>query len=668
MVRSRTIGLMIALVTVLAYLPLRHAGLVVFDDPIYIGDAHVRAGFTWAGVKWAFTTWHASNWHPLTWLSLMLDASLFGPDAGKQHLINVWFHAANALLLFLLLVRTTEKMWTAAFVAGLFALHPLHVESVAWLSERKDVLSTFFGLLALLAYARYAERSKVQGPKSKVCYAQTLGLFALSLMAKPMLVTLPFVLLLLDIWPLGRIQIFGIGDANSATRNPQHATRTISVSHLLIEKLPFFVLTVASSIVTFLAQRSEAVVSLEQRPFGLRLANALVSYAEYLGKMVWPTKLAVIYPLPNQIPVWQILVAVVVVTFISLLAWSVRKNAPYLLIGWLWFLGTLVPVIGLVQVGGQALADRYTYVPLIGVFIAIAYGIDTLKERFRFPQVVVSAAAGVVLVACLLGTEYQLQFWQDSQKLFAHAVTVTKDNAIAHINLGVALEQEDRQPEALAEYRKAIDIEPNRFQARNNVANLLASMGLRDEAYRQYQEALRLNPGAAVTHINLATLLSEMGRFNDAMNEYKTAVQLDPDDPRPYYLMGKACLRVGQSAEALKHFRDALQRDANDFETLTWLARVLAADENPAVRNGAEAISAAERAANLTGGGQPFVLDTLAMAYAEAGRFKDAQTTVERALQIAAMARTQKTVPEMQQRLQLYQNGKPYRENFAKTP
>jgi len=662
MVRSRTVCLLLALLTVLVYLPVRHAGLVVFDDPIYVGDPHVRAGLTWAGVKWAFTTWHASNWHPLTWLSHMLDASLFGPDAGKQHLVNVLIHAANALVLFLLLMRMTEKMWAAAFVAALFALHPLHVESVAWLSERKDVLSTFFGLLALLTYCRYGGSSKFQIPNSKVWYGWTLVFFALSLMAKPMLVTLPFLMLLLDVWPLGRVQLLGIGAANPPTRDTQHTT-----GQALLEKLPFLALTIASCIVTFLAQRSEAVVSLEQRPFGLRVANALVSYAEYLGKTVWPAKLAIIYPLPNQIPAWQIAVAVVVLILISLLAWCARKNAPYLLIGWLWFIGTLVPVIGLVQVGGQALADRYTYVPLIGVFIAVAYVVDTVAAVFRVPRVIPSVAAGVVLAGCVFGTEYQLQFWQDSEKLFSHAIAVTKDNAIAYINLGVSLEEKDRKPEALAEYRKAIQIDPHRFQARNNVANLLASMGMRDEAFREYQEALRLNSRAAVAHINFATLLSEMGRFDDAMKEYATAVQLDPEDPRPHYLMGKACLRHGQSAEAVKHFRDALQRDPNDFQTLTWLARVLASDQNAAVRNGKEAVSLAERATNLTGGGQPFVLDALAMAYAEAGDFRSANEVGQKAIQVAAAVGAQKTLPGLQERLQLYQNDKPYREDFAKT-
>jgi tetratricopeptide (TPR) repeat protein len=418
-------------------------------------------------------------------------------------------------------------------------------------------------------------------------------------------------------------------------------------------------------VVTFLAQRSEAVVSLEQRPFSLRVTNALVAYAEYLGKMVWPAKLAVIYPLPNQIPAWQIAVALVVLVVISVLAWRTRKNAPYILIGWLWFLGTLVPVIGLVQVGGQALADRYTYVPLIGVFIALAYGADDLAARFRISPAVFSVQA-LVLIGCLFVTEYQLRFWESSQILFTHAVEVTKDNAIAHINLGVALEQDGHQEEALGQYREAIHIDPHRFQAHNNLANLLATMGMRGESFREYQEALRLNPGAAVTHINLATLLAEMGGFDEAMIEYTNAAQLEPEDPRPHYLMGKACLRHGQSAAAVKHFRDALKLDSNNFETLTWLARVLAADPDPTVRNGAEAVTLAEHAVNLTGREQPFVLDTLAMAYAEKGDFRNANAAGQMAIQAAA-AGAQKIIPDLEQRMQLYQNGKPYREDFSKT-
>jgi len=666
MARPRTICLLLALITVLAYSPVRHAIFVVFDDPDYIADPHVQAGLTVPGVKWAFTTWHASNWHPLTWLSHMLDASLFGSNPGAQHFVNVLFHAANALLLFLLLYRATEKLWPAAFVAALFAWHPLHVESVAWISERKDVLSTFFGLLALLAYANYAVESKVQGPRSKVWYAWASIFFALSLMAKPMLVTLPFVLLLLDIWPLERFRGLGFLTKDSDPRVTGHETR--NTTSLLLEKAPYFALTIASCIVTFLAQRAEAVVSLEQRPVGLRVANALVSYVEYLVKAIWPAKLAIIYPLPNQIPAWQITGSAVILVLISLLTWSARKRSPYLIIGWLWFLGTLVPVIGLVQVGGQALADRYTYIPLIGIFIALSYGAADLIQRFRISSAIASVAAGLALTASLCVTEYQLRFWQNSETLFSHAIAVTKNNAIAHINLGVALEQEERWPDALKEYRLAIEIDPHRFQAHNNFANLLSTMGQREEALREYEEALRLNPNAALAHVNFATLLAEMGRFDDAMREYTDAARLAPEDPRPHYLMGKACLRHGQSAEGVKHFREALQLAPNDFETVTWLARVLAADKNAAVRNAAEAVSLAERANELTGGEQPFVLDTLAMTYAEAGRFKDAQEAGQKAIDSATAAGSQKTIPEMQQRLQLYQAGKPYRQDFTQSP
>ncbi len=653
MVRPRTICLLLALITVLAYSPVRNAASLVFDDPDYIGNSHVQAGLTSAGVKWAFTTFHASNWHPLTWLSHMLDASLFGPDAGAQHCVNVLFHAANSVLLFLLLLRMTNKLWPAAFVAALFAWHPLRVESVAWISERKDVLSTFFGLLTLLAYAKYVEKSAVRSPQSRGWYAWTLIAFALSLMAKPMLVTLPFVMLLLDFWPLGR---FG------------HQVRNPKSSALILEKIPFLALTIASCVVTFLAQRAEAVVSLEQRPFGVRLENALVAYVEYLGKTIWPAHLAVIYPLPNQIPVWQSAGAAVILVAISAFAWLARKRAPYLVIGWLWFLGTLVPVIGLVQVGGQALADRYTYIPLIGVFVAVAYGAADLAARFRISTATISAITALVLAASLVVTEYQLRFWQNSVALFSRALAVTKDNAIAHINLGVALEQElgDQWGVAAAEYRKAIAIEPRRFQAHTDLANLLSTKGSHEEALKEYQEALRLNPNDPPTHMNFGMLLVDQGRFDDAAREYAEAARLAPDDPRPIYQMGKASLRQGQSAEAVKHFRDALTIERSDYQTLTWLARALAADENDSVRNPTEAVSLAEQANELTGGEQPFVMDTLAIAYAAAGRFKDAQDTVQKAIDQANQSGAKKSVPEMQQRLQLYQSSQPYREDFAK--
>jgi Flp pilus assembly protein TadD len=659
MVRSRTICLLLAFITVLVYWPVRLAEFIVFDDPDYITyNSHVQAGLTWAGVKWAFTSWYASNWHPLTWISHMLDTSLFGPSASAAHIVNLLFHAANAVLLFLMLFRATNKLWPAAFVAALFAWHPLHVESVAWVSERKDVLSTFFGLLSLLAYVGYVEESKIQSPKSKVDYVWAILFFALGLMAKPMLVTLPFVMLLLDFWPLERWQ--------SATRSADGSGTQHAIRNTLFEKVPFFVLAVASCIITFLAQRSEAVMSFEQRPLGLRLANAAVAYVVYLAKTVWPANLAVIYPLPHEIPSWLVIAAVLLLVVVTILAWSVRRSAPYVLIGWLWFLGTLVPVIGIVQVGGQALADRYTYVPLIGIFLGIAWGAADLRARFRLSTALTSGVAAVVLVAMIAATERQITFWENSEMLFRHAVNITKGNAIAYVNLGVALEHQEHREEAMGEYRKALELAPGLFQAHNNLANLLSDMGDRENAAAEYERALQLNPNAAIAHSNFGKLLSEMGQFDAAMHEYTKAEQLAPDDYRPQYQMGKTLLRHGDGVEAVKHFRVALQISPNDFETLTWVARALAADKNPAVRNGAEAVSVAEQATNLTGGQQPFVLDALAMAYAEAGRFQDAQKVVQNAIEIATASGSTNMIPALQERLRLYQSNTPYRDDFSR--
>src|SRR5579862_2657602 len=401
MARPRTICLLLALITVLVYWPVRHADFLVFDDPDYVTyNSHVQAGLTWAGVKWAFTSWYASNWHPLTWLSHMLDSSLFGPNASASHIINVLFHTANVLLLFLLLYRATNKLWPAAFVAALFAWHPLHVESVAWVSERKDVLSTFFGLLSLLAYVGYAQKFKVQSSKFNVDYVLAIVFFALGLMAKPMLVTLPFVMLLLDFWPLQRFQTTSyLADASNPVTT-QHAIRNTSLVFLLFEKLPFFLLTLASSIITFLAQRNQAVVSLQQYSLGLRLENVLVSYLDYLIKTIWPANLAIFYPLPNAIPLTKVILAALVLIIISVLAWRLRKNHPCVLMGWLWFLGMLVPVIGLMQVGSQAMADRYMYLPSVGLFVAVVFGFAEAQIDLKF-QTALKAVAVLAVLTCI---------------------------------------------------------------------------------------------------------------------------------------------------------------------------------------------------------------------------------------------------------------------------
>ncbi len=676
MVRLRFVCLAIALVTLLLYLPVRHFSFINYDDPDYVTENPVvEAGLTWGGVEWAFTTWHASNWHPLTWLSHMLDCEVFGLDAGPQHLVNVLFHLANSMLLAVILFRLTGRLWPSAAVAALFAWHPLHIESVAWIAERKDVLSTLFEFLALLAYLkskgigpqptapakegrnprRFSPPATGQGDGARKggfwkrsfpgsgWYWLAVACFVLGLMAKPMLVTFPFVLLLVDYWPLGRPFERGW-------------------LRLAAEKWPFFLLTAGSCVLTFLAQRSKAIIALAPYPVGARVANAVVSYIRYLWKAVWPVNLSVIYPLPRHWPWTTVVAAAAVLAGISILVWLLRQNHPHLIVGWLWFLGTLVPVIGLVQVGGQAMADRYTYVPLIGVFLAAVFEAAYWIERLRIGRVRAGIAAGVVLAGCLYAARVQLRPWKDSQALFTHALAVTTDNAVAHVNLGLSFEAQGKAGSALEQYRAACRIDPDLVQAHNNLGNLLAATGNTREALVQYRAALQLDPSAPLAHDNLGTLLAQLGQYDDAVSQYRKAIRLAPADPRPYYLWGKALLRQGRGADALARFRDALRHDPNNLQTLTYMARVLASDENSAVRNGAEAVVLAARANALTGGRQPFVLDTLAMAYAEAGQFREARQILQSAIALALKAGDKEAVSAMQGRLRLYQRRQPYRE------
>ena len=667
MSHPRLIGLLLALITLVAYLPVARDGFVNFDDDDYVTNNQiVQNGLAWAGIKWAFTTWHASNWHPLTWLSHMTDCELFGLNAGAQHYINVLFHTANSVLLLLLLFRLTGALWPAAFVAALFAWHSLHVESVAWISERKDVLSTCFGLLALLAYARYAREVtgggwRVTGNQPGTApspvtrhpsrfYALALFFFALGLMAKPMLVTLPFVLLLLDYWPLQRF--------------PNFKSDVKAVSRPLLEKWPFFLLAAASCIVTFLAQRAIAVRTLQQYPLSLRLGNVPLSYARYLWKAIWPSKLAVIYPLQNQ-PSWAaMLTAVVFLAFITWPAWCMRQRHPYSLVGWLWFLGTLVPVIGLVQVGSAAMADRYTYFPLVGVFIAVTFLGRDWAIRFRLSTAAVAVAGSLVLTGCLLMLEHQLSYWKDGETLFSHAVAVTKNGDVAYYGLARALESRGYQTGAMTNYQEAVRANPRNVWAHNNLGIILSETGKTNEALAEYQEAMKLDPQDPLARINLGTLLVKMGRFDEGMNQYEHAEQLNPNDSRPYYFMGNALLSQGRDAEAVDNFRKVIQLDPKDFPRLAFLARMLASHENSQIRNGAEAVALAEKANDLTGGQQPFVLDTLAMSYAEAGRFQDAQQVEQRAIQLAQGAGLEQT-NAMFQRLELYKSGRPYRKTFT---
>ena len=667
----RVIGLLLALATLLVYLPVRHCGFVNYDDGDYVTDNPVvQNGVTWAGVKWAFTTWHASNWHPLTWLSHMLDCELFGLNPGAHHLDNVLFHSVNVVLLFALLLRLTKALWPSAFVAALFAWHPLHVESVAWISERKDLLSTLFGLLALLSYTRFVEESTVCSPRSKVFYALSLFTFALGLMAKPMLVTLPFVMLLLDYWPLQRMSRGESRGSNETAASALDA-RPSMLGRLILEKWPFFLLTTASCVITFLAQSQRgdnAVISLAKVSLSYRLCNALMSYGRYLLKTIWPADLAVFYPMSDQVVQVRVLavVSAMILAALSWIVWRTRRSRPYLLVGWLWYLGTLMPVIGLVQVGGAALADRYSYIPSIGLFIAAAFGLRDLVCRDHLLKIPLTVVAGLTLAGCVALTENQLHCWRDSLTLFAHAVAVTRHNDIAQINLGVALEQEGELDEALAEYRKAERLAPRRYQVHNNLGNLLDNMGKPNEALAEYREAVRLKPDLPLLRDGLGSVLAELGRFSEAMNEFTNAAQLDPTYPWPHFEMGKALLKEGRDAEAIGQFHEALRIAPDDFKILAYTAHVLAADENPQIRDGKTALLLAAKANALTGGAQPFVLDAVGMACAETGDFTDALDVTQKALDLAK-ARQMKNLDNIQKRLQLYKDHQPWRESFRST-
>jgi tetratricopeptide (TPR) repeat protein len=662
MSRPRFIALLLALITLAAYLPVAHNDFLNFDDDDYITNNQlVQNGLTWAGIQWAFTTWHAGNWHPLTWLSHMLDCQLFGLNPGAQHFVNVLFHTANSVLLLILLFRLTADLWPSAFVAALFAWHPLHVESVAWLAERKDVLSTFFEFLALLAYTQFVRQTRtnpaLRAPASGH-YWLALFLFALALLAKPMVVTLPFILLLLDYWPLQR---------KSAA--PASRSETFPILPLVLEKWPFFLLATVSSIVTFLAQRSGGlVITLHQFPLPARLDNTLLSYIQYLWKALWPAGLAVVYPMKSQFPWMSVAGAAVLLLAVSGSVWHVRRQCPYFMAGWFWFLGTLVPVIGLVQTGGQAMADRYTYVPMIGIFIMIAFGIKDLIARFRLRIAApTAAAASLVLGGCLILTERQLSYWKNSESLFRHAATATKNNDMAYYCLGLALAEQHKWAEAMVAYRLVERLAPDRYEIHRNLGDALAETGKPDAALAEYREAVRLNPQNGPLYDRLGILLTRLGRYEEAMRQYQLALQFDPQKARPYYLMGRALLLSGHDADAVGKFDEALRADPDDLPTLVFLASLLASSENGRIRNGPNAVVFAEKANALAGGDQPMTLEVLAMAYAEAGRFPEAEQIEQRALQLAQTAGLPET-NAMSQRLETYRSGRPYRQSFSNMP
>jgi len=553
----RTLWIALALIAInlAVYAPVRQYGFVSYDDPAYVSEnPHVSGGLTWPGIEWAFTSGYAANWHPLTWLSHMLDVQAFGMNAGPHHVTNLLFHIANTLLLFGLLIWLTGAAGRSAFVAGLFAVHPLHVESVAWVAERKDVLSTLFWLLTIWAYAVYVRRPGIGR------YLLVLACFALGLMAKPMLVTLPFVLLLLDVWPLGRVAL----DAETAGRAgpaPRGKERSIWLQ-LVWEKLPLFALAAASSLVTWLVQqRGGAVTGFELFPWTLRAENALVSYAAYIGKMLWPARLVVLYPCPQSIPGWWAAGAFLVLLGISAVVIRGARRHPYLLVGWLWYLGTLVPVIGLIQVGIQSMADRYTYVPLLGLFIMAAWGVPDLLVRWPHRRGALPVAGALVILACAITAQGQVQYWKSGVALWEHAVELTlhMDNYRAHNALGMILKQQGRVSEAIAHFSAAVALNPNLAEAHQNLGRALVDQGRMAEAIPSLTEAVRLMPGNAEAHSELGAALSSQGQIGEAIIHYTEALRLKPDLPQVHNALGYALASEKKISEALFHFSEAVR-------------------------------------------------------------------------------------------------------------
>jgi tetratricopeptide (TPR) repeat protein len=544
----------LALAVFFVYWPVRNHDFIKYDDDKYVTDnRNVQSGLTWRSVRWAFTSGYASNWHPVTWLSHMLDCEIFGLDPRGPHLVNLLLHIANTLLLFTVFKRMTGSIWPSAFVAAVFGLHPLHVESVAWVAERKDVLSTFFWMLTMGAYARYAERPGMAR------YLPVLLSFVLGLMAKPMLVTLPFVLLLLDYWPLERM-------------------RHVSIRSLLLEKVPLLALAGASSIVTFLVQRgSGAMQTIEAIDLKSRLANAVVAYVGYVEKMFWPSDLAVLYPHPGAgLSRDRVLLCGLLLVACSIVFLTSARRRKYLAVGWLWYAGTLVPVIGLVQVGVQAMADRYTYMPLTGMLIIIAWSLAGVLPQWRCRKPVLAALALAAVSSLAVVTSRQLRYWQNSVTLFEHTLAVTSDNYVMHNNYANFLMDSGNIADAIEHFHRSLEIKPGSAEVHNNLGNAYEKIDKVDDAIGQYRAALSLKPDFPEAHYNLALALSEQNKAEEAIREYSESVRLEPDNVDAWSNLGRELARQGDFARAIESYERALAIKPDHIMTHGWLGLALA--------------------------------------------------------------------------------------------
>ncbi len=631
-----------------------------FDDYAYVyGNPEVRKGLSLHGIAWAFTHVHGGNWHPLTSISHLLDCQLYGLNAGSHHFTNVLLHSIAVILLFLLLQQMTGARWRSAFVTALFAIHPLRVESVAWIAERKDVLSGVFFMLTLMAYVRYVRRP------SSARYWPVLFLFALGLMSKPMLVTLPFVLLLLDYWPLGRVR----STSSAAKSKTRHAdVRNVrSIGQLLIEKIPLLILSAASCVAALLAQaKAQAIVSVQELPLTARISNAFVSCIVYLGQLFWPRSLGLFYPYAaNNLLVGEGVLAIAALLVISTIFVVLRKTHPYLITGWLWYLGMLVPVIGVIQVGMQAHADRYTYLPQIGLSFALVWGINDLSSSWRHRRTILGVIGGLAIVVLTGCAWIQTSYWSDSEKLWGHTLAVTPNTSLAEASLGDALLKEGRAREAIPYYEKALVLQPDDAEARNNLAYSLRQSGRLDEAIAQFRKVVELrsrhaDPKKADAYSNLGRALVEKNQLDEAIDQYRHAVDLQPDTWNFHNSLGNALLARGLTKEAVVQYEKALAINPRSVAICGNLAWILATSSDPALRDGSKALELARLANERSGGRDPLVLNALAVAYAETGQFPQALSTAQQALDLVASQGSTDLTKLLRHEIDLYRAGSPY--------
>jgi tetratricopeptide (TPR) repeat protein len=670
MMRARTVGLFLLLATLLIFLPGTLNQFINFDDQQYVVEnSFVNQGLSLAGIKWAFVSAHAANWHPLTWLSHMLDCDLFRLNPAGHHFVNILFHAANATLLFALLLRLTnprspanepdrepQNVWPAALVAALFAWHPLHVESVAWVAERKDVLSTFFSLLTLFCYAQYG-RTHVLGAVANSRpaawlrdrdYLLAVLCFVLALLSKAMPVTLPLVMCLLDWWPLNR---WASG-----------SNRIAGARQFLLEKLPFFLLSGIVCLITVKTQQ-HAESTFATIPLGLRLENVVTAYVDYLGKMIWPIHLAILYPYHAEIARTYVVECILMLAAISLLAWRERRGNPYLLVGWLWFLLTLVPVIGLIQVGSQSMADRYSYFPLIGIFLAAAFTLQAIIGRFPWLKRGVVLASLIALVGCVGLTERQLTFWRDSETLFRHSINV-EDSAMARISLGVALQDKNEIDEAMRQFLIAWRLTPDSPLADINLASILSAKGKLELSAEYYELAIRQNTQDIMIFDNYGRELVTLKRYREAEAAFGRAIELDPQAATPRFLRARLFLKEGNDQAALADLDQAMELEPQNLEVMVFTATVLAASDDAKIRDGARAKKLARKAVEATGDLQAAALDVLAMSSSELALFADAQLYEQKAIDVAMASNQQDGLDLLQKHLEAFRNHQPWRESF----